>query len=116
MTPKNWNSNVPREKTNLSIGDFLAGSSRSPLILSFSFQASQAITSPLKPEALNLLIFFASSEEIPKTPRDSGSESQSSGSTTLEFNPQQPQPRRSNCGNIPRCRFESEGEAFMIAS
>ena len=51
MTPKNWNSNVPREKTNLSIGDFLAGSSQSPLILSFSFQASQVVTSPLKPEA-----------------------------------------------------------------
>ena len=51
MNPKNWNSNVPREKTNLSIGDFLAGSSQSPLILSFSFQASQVVTSPLKPEA-----------------------------------------------------------------
>ena len=59
MTPKNWNSNVPKEKTNLSIGGFLTGSFRSPLILSFSFQASQVITNPLKPGAFNLLIFFS---------------------------------------------------------
>ena len=55
-------------------------------------------------------------EEIPETPRDSGSDSQPSGSTPLEVDPQQPQPRRSNRGNIPRRRFEIEGEAFMIAS
>ena len=55
-------------------------------------------------------------EEIPETPKDSGSDSQPSGSTPLEVDPQQPQPHRSNRGNIPRCRFEIEGDAFMIAS
>ena len=35
-------------------------------------------------------------EEIPETPRDSGSNSQPSGSTPLEVDPQQPQPHRSN--------------------
>ena len=55
-------------------------------------------------------------EEIPETPRDSGSDSQPSGSTPLKVDPQQPQPRRSNRGNVPRCRFEIEREAFMIAS
>ena len=55
-------------------------------------------------------------KEIPKTPRDSGSDSQPSGSTPLEVDPQQPQPRRSNRGNIPRLHFKIEGEAFMIAS
>ena len=42
-------------------------------------------------------------EEIPKTPGDSGSDSQPSGSTPLEVDPQQPHPHRSNCGNVPRC-------------
>ena len=55
-------------------------------------------------------------EEIPKTPRDSGSNSQPSGSTPLQVDPQQPQPHRSNHENISRRRFEIEGEAFMIAS
>ena len=54
--------NSPQGKTNLSIGRFLVGSHRSPLILCrFSFQAFQATTSPLKPETFNLLIFYASS-------------------------------------------------------
>ena len=35
-------------------------------------------------------------EEIPKTPKDSGSKSQPSGSTPLEVDPQLPQPHRSN--------------------
>ena len=35
-------------------------------------------------------------EEIPETPKDSGSESQPSGSTPLEVDPQQPQPHGSN--------------------
>ena len=48
-------------------------------------------------------------EEIPKNPRDNGS-------TPLQDDPQQPQPRRSNHGNVPRCCFEIEGEAFMITS
>ena len=55
-------------------------------------------------------------EEIPKNPRDNGSNSQPSGSTPLEDDPQQPQPRRSNCGNVPCCRFEIGGEVFMVAS
>ena len=55
-------------------------------------------------------------EEIPETPRDSGSDSQPSGSTPLEVDLQQPQPRRSNRGNVPRRRFEIKEEAFMIAS
>jgi hypothetical protein len=38
-----------------------------------------------------------------------------SGSIPLENDSQQPQPRRSNRGYIPRRRFEIEGEAFMIA-
>jgi len=42
-------------------------------------------------------------EEILETPRDSGSDSQPSGSTPLEVDPQQPHPHRSNCGNVPRC-------------
>ena len=42
--------------------------------------------------------------------------SQPSGSTPLEVDPQQPQPRRSNHRNVPRRRFEIEGEAFMITS
>ena len=46
----------------------------------------------------------------------SGSDSQPSGSTPLEVDPQQPQPRRSNRGNVPRRRFEIKEEAFMIAS
>ena len=48
-------------------------------------------------------------EEIPKNPRDNGS-------TPLQDDPQQPQPRRSNRGNIPRRHFEIKGEAFIIAS
>ena len=55
-------------------------------------------------------------EEIPETPKDSGSDLRPSGSTPLEVDPQQPQPRRSNHGNVPRRRFEIEGEAFMITS
>ena len=55
-------------------------------------------------------------EKIPETSRDSGSDSQPSGSTPLEVDPQQPQPCRSNRGNVPRRRFEIEGEAFIIAS
>ena len=55
-------------------------------------------------------------EEIPKTSKDSGNDSQPSGSTPLEVDPQQPQPCRSNCGNVPRRRFEIKGEAFMISS
>ena len=55
-------------------------------------------------------------EEIPETPRDSGSNSQPSRSTPLEVDPQQPQPRRSNHRNVPHRRFEIKGEAFMIAS
>ena len=55
-------------------------------------------------------------EEIPETPRDSGSDSQPSRSTPLEVDPQQPQPRRSNRGNVPHRCFKIEGEAFMIAS
>ena len=50
-----------KRETNLSIGGFLAGPLRSPLTVCFSFQAFQAITSPLKPGAFNLLIFFPSS-------------------------------------------------------
>ena len=55
-------------------------------------------------------------EEILETPRDSGSDSQPSGSTPLEVDPQQPQPRRSTYGNVPHRRFEIGGEVFMIAS
>ena len=55
-------------------------------------------------------------EKIPETPRDSGSDSQPSGSTPLEVDPQQPQPCRSNRGNVPCRCFEIEGEAFIIAS
>ena len=55
-------------------------------------------------------------EEIPETPRDSGSDSQQSESIPLEVYPQQPQPRRRNCGNVPCHRFEIKREAFMIAS
>ena len=55
-------------------------------------------------------------EEIPETLRDNGSDSQPSGSTALEVDPQQPQPRRSNRGNIHRRHFEIKGEVFMIAS
>ena len=35
-------------------------------------------------------------EEIPETPKDNGSDSQASGSTQLEVDPQLPQPHRSN--------------------
>ena len=55
-------------------------------------------------------------EEILETPRDSGSDLQLSGSAPLEENSQQPQPRRSKRGNVPRRRFEIEGEAFMVSS
>ena len=55
-------------------------------------------------------------EEIPETPRDSGSNLQPSGSTPLEVDPQQPYPCRSNRENVLRRCFEIEGEAFMIAS
>ena len=55
-------------------------------------------------------------EEIPETPRDSGSDSQPSGSIPLEVYPQQPQPHIRNYGNVPCRRFEIKGEAFMIAS
>jgi hypothetical protein len=55
-------------------------------------------------------------EEIPQTPRDSGSDLPPSGSIPLEVDSQQPQPRRSKRRNLPRRRFEIEGEAFMIAS
>ena len=55
-------------------------------------------------------------EEIPETPRDSGSDLQPSGSTPLEVDPQQPYPCRSNRENVLRRCFEIEGEAFMIAS
>ena len=55
-------------------------------------------------------------EEIPETPRDNRSDSQPSGSTPLEVDPQQPRPCRSNRGDVPRRRFEIEREAFMIAS
>ena len=55
-------------------------------------------------------------EEIPETLRDSGSDSQPSGITPLILDPQQPQPHRSNRGNVPCRHFEIEGEAFMISS
>jgi hypothetical protein len=55
-------------------------------------------------------------EEILETPRDSGSDLQLSGSAPLEENLQQPQPCRSKRGSVPRCRFEIEGEAFMVSS
>ncbi len=54
-------------------------------------------------------------EEIPQTTRDSGSDLPPSGSIPLEVDSQQPQPRRSKRRNLPRRRFEIEGEAFMIA-
>jgi len=38
-----------------------------------------------------------------------------SGSIPLEVDSQQPQLRRSKRRNLPRRRFEIEGEAFMIA-
>ena len=50
------------EKTNLSIGGFLVGLHPVTFdFVSFSFQAFQIVTSPLKPGAFNLLIFFVSS-------------------------------------------------------
>ena len=55
-------------------------------------------------------------EEILETPRDSRSDSQPSGSTPLEADPQQLQPHESNQGNVPRCHFEIEGKVFMITS
>ena len=55
-------------------------------------------------------------EEILETPRDSGSDSQPSGSIPLKVDPQQSQPHRSNHGNVPLRHFEIEGEALMIAS
>jgi hypothetical protein len=54
-------------------------------------------------------------EEIPLTLRDSGSDLLPSGSIPLVKDSQQPQPRRSKRGNLPRRRFEIEGEAYMIA-
>ena len=44
-------------------------------------------------------------EEILETPRDSGSDLQPSGSAPLEEDSQQPQPRRSKRGNVPRRHF-----------
>jgi hypothetical protein len=55
-------------------------------------------------------------EEILETPRDSGSDLQPSRSVSLEEDSQQPQPRRSKRGNVPRRRLEIEGEAFMVSS
>ena len=55
-------------------------------------------------------------EEIPETPRDSGSDLQPSGSTPLEEDSQQPQPHRSKHGSVSRRCFEIEGEAFMVSS
>ena len=55
-------------------------------------------------------------EEIPETPRDSGSDLQPSGSAPLEEDSQQPQPRRSKCESVPRHRYKIEGEAFMVSS
>jgi hypothetical protein len=55
-------------------------------------------------------------EEIPETPRDCGNDLQPSRSTPLEEDSQQPQPRRSKRGSVPCCRFEIEGEAFMVSS
>ena len=55
-------------------------------------------------------------EEIPKIPRDSGSDLQPSGSAPLEEDSQRPQPRRSKCGSVPRRRFKIEGKAFMVSS
>ena len=60
-TPKKVRTPEFKKKTNLSIGGFLAGQHRSPLIICFSFQACQAITRSLNPEAFSLLIFCASS-------------------------------------------------------
>jgi hypothetical protein len=54
-------------------------------------------------------------EEIPQTPRDNWSDLLPSGSIPLEVDSQQPQLRRRKCRNLPRRRFEIEGEAFMIA-
>ena len=53
--------------------------------------------------------------QIPQAPRDSGSNLPSSGIKPLEVDSQEPQLRRSNRGNIPRRRFDIEGEAFMVA-
>jgi hypothetical protein len=55
-------------------------------------------------------------EEIPETPRDSGSDLQPSGSALLEEDSQQPQPHRSKHGSVSRRSFEIEGEAFMVSS
>ena len=54
-------------------------------------------------------------KEIPQTLRDSGSDLPPSGSISLVKDSQQPQLRRSKRGNLPRRRFEIEGEAYMIA-
>jgi hypothetical protein len=54
-------------------------------------------------------------EEIPQTLRDSGGDLPPSGSISLVNDSQQPQSRKSKRGNLPRCRFEIEGEAYMIA-
>lgn len=53
------------------------------------------------------------SEEIPRSPRESGSVPPDNG---LAPSNQDPQSRRSERGKVPRHRFQIEGESFMVCS